>query len=553
MMYLRFWLLLMITGLCLRAFSQDILATREREDFETDPGEISPYEYWGQSQNAQFLAHDPTIRLDDGRMAMLWKPDKINSRLRHLTCYNLLLEEAWTIDWELDRNEYILGMVQQSDTLSIITADYEFFQQQHLIRVRRFDLQAGQALGPKLLSIVTGRQYEEVLFSQSPDGEQFVLYYLGHERKNRRVGFSYGFVDHQAQIGYLAYKVRRVYFSTYDRSLQPQRRDTLLLPTRRHVLVGCDVDDAGNFYAYLFRRKGKVKVFCSPSDGGESQMLAYDPELRDVYDFLEGYHSHLPPELGQAGHVWWAFADRKKRGRDRGIKGYQVVQFDFNQQEVNLSRRVPITSTLLVAAEKQREAYSLRPMRRFDEYRIFDLIELANGHTWLITQKYVYSHFNTTANLGFPRREQSEERVEEMILFEFDAQGRIQQALVVPTVQYARNPNDHLGLYYHAHVDTARQVLHLLTREANGAKMRRPDRLFFREIDLRTGKVSSRTLLYDGERRYQYWVKAYTTWLTPVIATTMIIDGSRGKPYLISVNVDATPESAEEDNAAKRE
>jgi len=552
MMHLRFWLLLITAALCLPSFSQDVLAKRKLEDFETESGEIYPFEFWGQAKNTQFLAHDPMLRLDDGRMAMLWKPDKINSRLRKLTRYNLLLEEDWSVDWELDRNEYILGMVQQSDTLCVITADYEFFQQQHLIRVRRFDLAEGKELAPELLEIVAGRQYDEVLFAKSPDGQQFVLYHLGHERENRRVSFSYSYVDHQDQIGYLAYKVRRVFFSIYDRGLHTQRRDTLLLPDRRHVLVGCDLDNDGSFYAYLFRRKGKVKVFRSPGDGRESQMLAFDPEMRDVYDFLEGYQSHLPPELGQAGHIWWAFAERKKRGRDRGIKGYQVVLFDFNQEEIDASRKVPITSTLLVAAEKQREAYSLRPMRRFDEYRIFDLIELPNDHTWLLTQKYVYSNFNS-ANLGFPRREQVEERVEEMILFEFDAQGRIQQALVVPTVQYARHPTDRLGLFYHAHVDTARQMLHLLTREADGEKMRRPDRLFYRKIDLQTGDVSQRKRLYEGERRYQHWVKAYTTWLTPVIATTMIIDGTNGDPFLVTVNLEATPASDEEDNVGQKE
>jgi hypothetical protein len=554
MKYPRIWLWLAWFCLIFPSFGQDILATRELEDFESEPGEVYPFERWGQAGNAQFLAHEPILRLEDGSFALLWKPDKINSRLRQITRYNLLLEERWTLGWELDRNEYILGMMQRADTLLVLTSDYEFFQQQHLIRARRFDLEEGKALEAELIEVVQGRQYEEILYAPSPDGQRFALYYLGHEKALRRVGFSYTYVDHADELGYFAYKARHIFVSTYDARLRPTRQDTLTLPTRRHVLVGCDLDDQGNFYAYLFRRKGKgkVKVLYSPATGGETKMLSYDPDLRDVYDFLDGYRSHLPPELGRPGRVWWAFTDRKKRGKERGIKGYQVVLFDFEREEVDLRREVPITSTLLVAAEKQREAYHLRPMRRFDEYRVLDVMELPNDHCWLITQKYVYTNFNTT-NMGYPRREHIEERAEELILFEFDAEGQIRQALVVPSVQYARNANERLGLYYEAHLDTANQILHLLTREASGEKMRRPDRLFFRQIDLRSGLVSPRQLLFEGERRNQYWVKAYTTWLTPVIATTLVLDGSNSTPLLISTNVVAEPRPAEEDTSAQRE
>lgn len=531
-------------GLGLWLPAQDLLGTYKLEDFETDADELYPYEQWGPMGNADYLTHEPTLRLGDGSLAMLWKPDKINARKRRLSRFNLLLEESWTAAWQLDRNEYILGMVQQGDTVVVLTGEHEFFQQQHLIRARRWRMRDGQALTPKLLHVVQGRQYDEILFEAAPDGQGFVLYHLGHQRPNRRVGFSYRFLDSDQHLGYFAHRVRHVFFTVYDADLAFQRRDTLTLPDRRHTLLGCGLDQARNFYAFLFRRKGKIKVFCAPPDGSGQQMLSYDPDLRDVYDFEPEYRSHLTPALGQPGRVWWAFADRKRRGRDRGIKRYQVALFDFNAGAVDLTRELPVTSALLVAAEKQREAYHLRPMKRFDEYRIMELFELPDSSVWLVTQKYVYTNFNTSS-LGYTAHDRVEERAEELILFEFDPAGEIRKALVVPSVQYARNRYDRMGLFYQARLDTATRHLHLLTREASGERMRRPDRLYYRKLDLNTGRVAHRVQLYDGEKRYQYWIKGYSTWLTPGIVVNMIIDGSNGKPYLLSTNLDAEPSESE--------
>jgi hypothetical protein len=108
-------------------------------------------------------------------------------------------------------------------------------------------------------------------------------------------------------------------------------------------------------------------------------------------------------------------------------------------------------------------------------------------------------------------------------------------------------------MYYEAFLDTAQQRMHLLTREASGDNMRGPDRLYYRQVNLATGRVSRRILLFEGDRRNQYWVRGYTTWLTPAIATFLIIDGTKGKPLLVSANLEAEPPADEETPSAERQ
>lgn len=522
--------------------AQKVLAEVVLEELETDET-IYPYLSWGPNRVFPFLQHDPALRLEDGSYFFVWKPDKISSRLLRYSNYDLLLNERWTKEFELERNEEILGLVESTggDSLFLLTQQPEYFQNRIQVAYRTVDLKTGEMGQYRLLQIVEGRHGETVFLEFSPDRQRFAIFYLDHPSPRRSPSIDYEFIDAQQRAAWHGYRVGRVCFSVWDRSLKQVRLDTLTVPERKHVLMGCLLDDEANFYAYLHQRKNMLVVAQSPADGSDDLQMVYREEVPDLYDFTEGIEGRTPPAIGAEQKIFWPLAKREPTGRDRGIKSYRLVCFDFAQEAVDDQRHAEITSTLLVAVEKQREAYSLRPLRRFDNYQIQEMLPLPDGSVWLVVQQHMETAYPSVPNPQMAQPTPSEGRAEELVMFYFDPEGVIRQALVVPSVQLMREFEDRIGGFYHLRLDTANRVVHLLTREAAGEKYRDPDRLFYRKIYLDTGLITDRQQVYEGERRRQYWLKGFTEWMTPSILMFMHMEGSEGDAHLISVDLDAPP------------
>jgi hypothetical protein len=548
---MRLLLLLLVGGLLCQPIpihGQEVLAQLELEDFETDDDNLFPYLNWGPSRLFPFITLDPALRLSDGTLAQLWRPDKLSSRLRCISRYDLLLDEKWTTEFELDRGEDIWACLEYSpDTLVILSLQQEYFQNRFLVKTRMVNVATGKVSAPNLLEVVDERSVSTLFFTQSRDGGSFAVYYFTHQSTWQRASVDYEYIDRHRRAGYRVYRASEVHFSVYDHRLERLRQDRMSLPDRRHVLLGCFLGEDASFFAYLHQRKQALKILRSPSTG-PVQTLAYQDgeDLPQMHELEEGYEGHLPPALGRQNRVYWTIAERDTRGRDRGTKSYTVLCFDFEREEVDRRRRVEITSSLLVAVEKQREAYQLRPLKRFDEYSIRDVFEMPDGSVWLVVQQYKQTEYPQINAPSSNAIQGAEERIEEMVLFAFDPAGAIQQALIVPTVQYLRSYEDRLGAFYHMYIDSSEKVMHLLPREAAGEKFRDPDRLYHRRIDMESGLISPRQLFFEGERRRQYWPAAYTTWITPSILTFICLDGENGKAYLVSVDVDAEPVPDEE-------
>ena len=163
-------------------------------------------------------------------------------------------------------------------------------------------------------------------------------------------------------------------------------------------------------------------------------MLEYE-EFSDLKEIQEDYTTHFPPATGENERLYITLAERVLRGKRKGTKAFQIINFDFEKEEVDLTRKVEVTSTLLVSAEKQREKFGLRPLKRFDEYLIRDIVEMEDRSLWLITQKYQSTDYRSAAGRDQALRTSYEQNIEEMVLYEFDSTGNITQVIFVPSSQ----------------------------------------------------------------------------------------------------------------------
>ena len=539
-----FFLLLIGLGLGGSVSAQAVLASQKMKDFEADESDLFPYESLGPNGIYPFLTFDPALKLSDGSFFMIWKPNKISSRLFRVSRYDLLLNNDWEVEFELDRNEDVLAVFEHPKTqeVLVLSLQQEFFQRRFIFRSRRVDMSDGKVSAPAILEIIENRQVEDVFLQWAPDRQSFALYQLQNLSSLRPVSLEYDYVDQNQELGYRAYRCESIHFTVYQTDLSVVREGMMPVPDRKHVLLGCLLDNDENFYAYLHQRKTSFKVVQSHHETDEVRTLELLDEAPELMDLGDGEHAQLPLSVGNEERIYWALADLKRRGFDRGIRSYQVVCFDFKNELVDQSREVPVNSTLLVAVEKQRAAYRLRPIRRFDNYQIREVIEMPDKSVWLMVQQYISSDLPGTPGPDYPYPRPMEERVEEIVMFQFDSLGEIQKALVVPSTQYLRGYVARLGGFFQYRLDTVEQVLHMLIREADGEKFRDPDRMFYRRIDLESGQIGRRQKVHEGERRNQFWVQAYSTWMTPGILTFLMLETNDGPAHLVTVDLQAEPE-----------
>lgn len=544
------WLLSLLLPLVLPA--QALLGERRLKEHEAN--EVWPYPYDGFSlQGVQtFIPFDPLAATDPGHFVQLWKPRRGSYRDRRLTAYNLFLEQLWETELELGRNETILHFMPADTLVLLLSTEFDYSQKAHTARARTYGASSGQLYRDTIVWTVFGESDLEILFSPSPDGQQLLLYHYYQDKALRRVSRHYDHVHWDDRPGYKARHAEHLTYLLIDPQLTPQAQGTFDLRTRRRLVLDCRPDDAGHVYVTVHERPKQLHVYQRRRGDSTQRHLVYEDFVRLEYLTNDRY-AHLPPLAGRGQRFYVSMGEVQRRGRMRGTRAFRVVCFDFARGEVDLRREAEVTSTLLVAVQKQREAFDLRPLRRFENYVLRDLIEMSDSSLWLITQ-HTEEHSIRTG--GDPLRPDSPTRtqykMEDLILFEFDPGGRVRQALIVPSEQQVNGPLAYASAPYFLHSDPQRKQLRLITREPSGDKRHGPERFFYRFIDLPSAHVSPRLQLYEGKRRNQYFLKAYAQWMNPDILTFMMMDGDNGQRYLVVVNVAAEPDPEGDEEKKRR-
>ena len=276
----------------------------------------------------------------------------------------------------------------------------------------------------------------------------------------------------------------------------------------------------------------------------QEKVLAFDQFPR-FWEDIKDADILLPMKIGKDQRLYAAYSDQgKKQHLGKQINGFQVITYDFAALEVNLSRKVDITSTVLIQISKARKEAGLRQINKFKHYRLQEIVELPDGSMMLITQKILEENFSTRTNAYFEignRQNMSfAYELEELILFLFDPSGTFRRMIVVPSSQQVESDMDQLGWFYEKHLDWENSTLHVLTHEDGGDNFQDPKRLFHRKVDLRTGEVSERTQIFDHKRRKHLFAKSFTTWLNNQVVTTLVHAHTSisTKTYLLSISLD---------------
>lgn len=525
---------------------QRLINSQKIKKFPTNDPIFYPYDTPGIGSEEVFVQHDPSIRLSDGSFIHIWEKSWSRKGYRELTHYNLFLEEVSTGELELEQDENIFYSYPEDTLLHLYTYEYVYSDQQHHIRHRQVGVSGTEILDTKTVWLSNGRYSEQVAPTLSPDSNLLLLYQPIGYKEGRNSYYLEDIVANYDQVLPRHTRTGGISFMVYDLGQNCiQHADTIKWKNRKKwILTGAGLDNQGNVYAGIYDRRNRFSAYEYNRDSASQSVMHYNelPDYRDLLDIYSGFRSI---QAGKDRKAYITLTNRVKNGKLRGTKNFQVVCFDFGEGIVDLKRNVEITSGLKVQVGKIREDFGLKANKRFENYIITDLIELQDESIFLIVQKYGLSTAHSIA-IDFPRKGKYEEYAEEIILFEFDPEGEIQKALVIPSYQRSTDVLDRTGFFYQLRVDEKRKQIELITREASGEKLRGPDRLYLRKIDFEKGLATSRKMIYEGNRRDQFFLKAFTEWLNDDLLSFVVLEGIRGQAYLITVNTAQEPTEEEE-------
>ncbi|MCI4668787.1 MAG: hypothetical protein MRZ79_11675 [Bacteroidia bacterium] len=527
-------------------FGQRIISSIKLKKFPVNEPVIYPYQTPSVGSEEVYVQHDPSIRLSDGSFVHIWEKSWSRHGYRELTHYDLFLEEISSGELKLERQEDILYSHPEDTVLHLFTYEYDFGSARHHIRHRKIGISSAEILDTESVWMSYGKYGELVSHKLSPDKRFLLLYQPIGYKLGSKSYYLEDVVFNYENVQPIHTRTGGVVFSVFD--LENNKKlvnDTLKWDNKKKwIFFGSGVDNNGNVYAGIYDRKKEFHVHGWNVEKAKQERLIYDefPVWKDLLNLYSGFRNI---QVGMDSKVYVTQTNRISSGKLRGIQNFQVISFDFKEMNVDLKRRVDISSALKVQVGKVREEFGLKANRRFDNYLITDLIELSDQSLWLMVQSYGLNN-SSVSMVDFPRRGRYEEFAEELIMFEFSPVGEIQKALVIPSFQRSTGILDRKGYFYHTEVDEEKKLMRMLTREASGDKLRGPDRLYLREIDLEKGVSSERKMVYAGKRRDQYFLKAFAEWLNNDLLSVVILEGVRGKAYLVTVNTGQEPEEEEE-------
>ncbi|MDX2283114.1 MAG: hypothetical protein NW241_03090 [Bacteroidia bacterium] len=541
------WLFLLALLSAGSARAQAVIAEDRLKDFPSDPAWMYPYESFGREGWEYYIEHDPVLRLSDGEFLYLWRKRFSWRGDLSIRRSNLFLETIWEQDVELAEEEHVLHVLRTDSLAVLVTHTYEMLRQQHTVRARGFSLASGAPQEPVILWAMQGRSDQEAICEPAPDGNGFMLYSLLPEQPEDRVTLYSDYIRPDGRLGVRASRAGGLRYVRYDSTLNRISDGQFSLPWKKATFLGCHADAGGRLYAAWYEARRRLHVM-QVQPGGQTRTLTYDAYPKPQ-QWTDGYLTQFPPLVGRHEQVYLSIAERLNGGRLRGQQAFQVLAFDFQRETVDLSRRIDVSSTLRVAVAQAREAYGLKPRFSFDHYYLHGQYELADGRLWLAVQAV---HRELAAQLPPGNvADRPSQRNEELIFFEFGPDGSPGRTLIIPTHQIVELPAERMGMYYSLALDPVSGQGRLITREPADDKLRGPERIFLRRIDLNQGTIGDRKLLYEGKRRSQFVLNAYTEWLNPDLLTLTMLDGDMLDAILLTLNLSAEPEP-ESENRRRR-
>ncbi len=515
--------------------SQNVIKELKLEDYYDDNG-IYPFNYHVGNMDIIYKSHNPILKLSENDFVHIWRPKEFNSRIRGISRYNLLLEESWYSEIELRDEEEIVRVFQKDTTIVLLNVDYDNKLKEHKILTRLIGIKSGELLETNILSVVKGDRDFNLFLEFSPNDSLFTIYHYGNTHSNKRVRYFYDYQEGEEELGVRAERVEYVVIDVYCMELERKYKDTMYISEnpKNKVDVLCGrLDDTGNFYIGTITKNQDFVMYQFHGKSKDTQSL----RVRDFPRYWREsdlYNAHFPPLVGKGERIYLAYCDRdKSKGVGMNINMYQIVAFDFRNREVDMKRRINIDSSILVEVSKKREEAGLKPITKFDKYLIHSMIETPDQGLMLIVQKFSQENRLSVGSyrsisLFSPIAQGTATTIlEEIIIFEFDPFGRYKNIMVVPSYQRVKVAIEMLGYFFNLFPDWEDQTFHFLVHENGGEKYGEPLRLFYKTLDLTTGKVSERIQIFEHKRRNHYYSRPHTIWLNDqVVATLMHVNTS---------------------------
>ncbi|MEL6674491.1 MAG: hypothetical protein AAFR61_19940 [Bacteroidota bacterium] len=543
-MKLSFISWLFIFGTLSFALGQAEVGRQKFKNFSTEIPWVYPFGTLDVAGKETYFAHVPALRISDGEVIHVWKPSHSFQRERVVHKLNVFMETQWKQGLELGREEELIHMYTQDSMLVILSVQEKRQEDQHILRAHYLDLDSGTVIDQHSVFLIVGKDDRELMFTHSPDSSLFMFFHFQHQDPNRKVSLLFDYVRRDGMAGLRVSNAARMHFRVLNPSLEVQYEGVINLGDKKLQTLDVQIDNEGNIYTASFQKPSTFEMRQFHRESETQRMLSY-PDFAKITELTDAFHSHFPITVGQDQQVYVAVADRQKRGLKKGTRGYSILNFDFQTQEISEDRQVGISPGFMVQVQKTREEFGMRPLRNFDEFMIRNLIEMPDKSLWLVIQKY--GENNLPVAFSAPNWQNSSVQFEmgEIVLIGFSPEGKADRALIVPSSQRVNNYLDRLGAFYHMDVDKASQTIRFILREASGKNLRGPEKIFLREVDLNRSYVSDRVEIYTSRRRTHYFLAPYTIWLNKDIVTFMTIEGDDGDAYGVTVNLEVEPEEEE--------
>lgn len=541
----RFVLLFSLSLVLFPAQAQRELGSYWFEDIAEIP-RLAPYDMLDLTGFMVFPRFDPVVQIGNGDVVYLWRPGFAGMTRRHLTRFNLFMEPVWDIEFRIEQNESILYHHTIGDTVVVLTAHDQFREKRQDIFAHYFEPDSGKLIRKVLIAEFIGSTESPVFFTSSKSEETLLFFQLKREAGNKRVSYYTDYLNTRGEVGFQGMKMTEITYSSFTRDLQQLHTGTFSLQLeKKSKLVDLSPDDHNNLYLSWFDNPDELSIEYIQLETQERQTMRTSgfprPEmLRYLYD------TGFPPYIFEPGQVYLPMADRIEKGRDRGIKSFEMIHFDFTTSEVDVTYKVDIGSGLLVAVEKSREEINARRLRLFDQYIIRDVVKLEDGKTWMITQFFSHDNFRGISSTSPGVQQTFEQYVGELVIYVFDSLNQPEQAIIVPSSQSIRGLRDRMTQFADLHFDETAGKLKVLFREDSGDNYRGPGRLYYRSVDLETGVVSPRKLVYDPRRRTHHTPFAFIEWINGDILQILSYEGDDERLYGVSINLALPPLSEEE-------